>query len=122
MPRKRWAPEKKKKKIGRGEKGCLNGSEQDWALGILTELFQQNRSGQTVLQAHATGKITSLHRLRVEKEKHKKIGSLPTHTRTYTHGLLFTAWLTLDTPDMSDFCYTRRTQQQTRGVVHVWSY
>lgn len=28
----------------------------------------KTRSGQTVLQAHATGKITSLHRLSVEKE------------------------------------------------------
>lgn len=62
----------RRRKTGGERRNAHNSSEQDWAPGILTELFQQNRSGQTVLQAHAIGKITSLHRLRVEKENTKK--------------------------------------------------
>lgn len=69
--------------MGGERKNAHNSSEQDWAPGILTELFQQNRSGQAVLQAHVIGKITSLHRLRVEKENTKNRQSSYTHTHTH---------------------------------------
>lgn len=78
----------RRRKMGGERKNAHNSSEQDWAPGILTELFQQNRSGQTVLQAHAIGKITSLHRLRVEKENTKNRLSSYTHTLTHTWPLV----------------------------------
>lgn len=69
--------------MGGERKNAHNSSEQDWAPGILTELFQQNRSGQAVLQAHVIGKITFLHRLSVEKENTKNRQSSYTHTHTH---------------------------------------